>query len=159
MGPISASSRTLTFATVLEISGSLLAAPGCIIVSDDDSADGFITVFNDSDTLFIDDVRLAPVGTVSFGPNQVPEGIDVGESVEFGVECDFYDLRLTDIKADVECLVTDIDLCLRDAEVSFGENSCSIINANGTGTDKAGVVTKGAGKAKAAAPDASSTQI
>lgn len=159
MGPMSASSRTLTFATVLAISGSLLAAPGCIIVSDDDDGvDGFITVFNDSDTLFIDDVRLAPVGTVSFGPNQVPEGIAAGESVEFGVECDFYDLRLTDIKADVECLVTDIDLCLRDAEVSFGEDSCSIINANGTGTDKQGVVKKGAGKA-AAAKDASSTQI
>jgi hypothetical protein len=157
---MSASSRTLTFATVLAISGSLLAAPGCIIVSDDDGdADGYITIFNDSDTLFIDDVRLAPIGTSSFGPNQVPEGIAVGESVEFGVDCDFYDLRLTDLEADVECLVTDIDLCLRDAEVSFGENSCSIINVNGTGTDKPGVVKKGEGKTGAAAPDASSTQI
>lgn len=153
---MSASPRILTFATVLAISGSLLALPGCIIVSDDDdSVDGVITIFNDSDTLFIDDVRLAPIGTSSFGPNQVPEGIAPGESVEFGVECDFYDLRLTDLEADVECLVRDIDLCLRDAEVSFGEDDCSIINANGEAVK--GTVKKGK-KTDAVAPDAS-TQI
>lgn len=153
---MSATPRTLTLATVLAISGSLLAAPGCIIVSDDDdSVDGIITIFNDSDTLFIDDVRLAPIGTRNYGPNQVPEGIAPGESVEFGVECDFYDLLLVDSEADVECEVRDIDLCLRDAEVSFGEDDCFIINANEeAGKDSA---KKGDDKTDAVAPDAAPT--
>jgi hypothetical protein len=117
-------------ATVLAISGTLLAAPGCIIVSDDDDGvDGVITIANDSDFDIVD-VSLAPIDSSDWGPNQVPEGIFPGEEVDIGVECDFYDLRLID-DTDTECIVPDIDLCLRDAFVSYGNNDCLLENADG----------------------------
>jgi hypothetical protein len=127
---MSASSRSLTLATVLAISGTMLAAPGCIIVSDDDdSVDGIIEIANDSEFDIVD-VSLAPIDSSDWGPNQVPEGIFPGESVEIGVECDFYDLRLID-SDDFQCIVPDIDLCLRDAFVSYDGVDCLLENATG----------------------------
>jgi hypothetical protein len=158
---MSASSRSLTLATVLAISGSLLAAPGCIFVSDDDDdgggSDSSVTVYNDSldPEIFIDEIYIAPVGTTDYGPNEAPGGgLGPGESIEFFVECDFYDVLLVD-NFDVECEVFDLDLCgIVDAEISFTESDCSVINANGD-TVKTGKRKLPAGTPDAAAkPDA-----
>ncbi|HWM85870.1 MAG TPA: hypothetical protein VNO33_08525, partial [Kofleriaceae bacterium] len=62
----------------------MLAAPGCIIVSDDEST---LTIENDSD-FFLDEIYLAPVGTSDYGGNLAPsDGLGPDEVLEIDAEC------------------------------------------------------------------------
>ncbi len=121
---MSATPRTLTLATLLAVSGSLLAAPGCIIVADDDAT---LTIENDSE-FFLDEIRLADVGSASWGPNLAPGGgLAPGDALELSdIDCDYYDLRVTD-EDGFGCDMFDIDLCLNDALFIYDNNTCDVL--------------------------------
>jgi len=121
---MSATPRTLTLATLLAISGSLLAAPGCIIVADDDAT---LTIENESD-FYLDEIRLADIGSPSWGPNLAPSGgLAPGDALELtDIDCDFYDLRVTDEEG-FGCDMPEIDLCLNDALFIYENNSCDVL--------------------------------
>jgi hypothetical protein len=132
---MSASSRSLTLATVLAISGSLLAAPGCIIVGDDDDEDGgVLAIFNDDPEFFIEEIYVAPAG-VDYGGNEVPGGLGPDESLEIDLGCDLYDVLIID-ELDEACEVFDLDLCGLDAEISYP--SCDVLNATGDAGSEGG---------------------
>jgi hypothetical protein len=119
--------------------GTLSIASGCIIDTGGD--DATLTVFNDS-SFVIEELYLAPVGTRSYGPNELcfPEDVrgDIcpdpddalfpDESITLGVDCDFYDALVID-EDGVECEVFDLDLCLNDAEWVIRNNTCTVFEA------------------------------
>jgi hypothetical protein len=92
-----------------------LAATGCIVSSDDDDDDdSTLTVVNDS-SFVITEIHVAAVDSPSWGPNLVPDELFPGEEVLItGIDCDFYDVMVTD-KTGVDCVLADFDLCFDDA--------------------------------------------
>lgn len=129
---MSATPRTFALAAFLAISG--LAAPGCIIVADDDST---LTIDNQSD-FFLDEIRLAEVDSLDWGPNLAPSaGLAPDQILELDVDCDFYDLLVVD-EDGVECTVLDLDLCLNDAVFVFRNNTCTVFEAARKAREAAG---------------------
>jgi hypothetical protein len=129
---MSATPRTLALAAFLAISA--VAAPGCIIVADDDST---LTIDNQSD-FFLDEIRLAEVDSLDWGPNLAPsDGLAPDEILELDVDCDFYDLQVVD-EDGVECTVFDLDLCLNDAVFVFRNNTCTVFEAARKAREAAG---------------------
>jgi hypothetical protein len=121
---MSATPRTYSLATAILISASLLAAPGCIIVSDDDST---LTVDNQSDFV-IEEINVAQVDDPDWGPNLIPEALFPDETVDISLDCDVYDARLFD-EDGVECDLDGIDLCFDDALWVIRNNTCSVWTA------------------------------
>ena len=129
---MSATPRTFALAAFLAISA--VAAPGCIIVADDDST---LTIDNQSD-FFLDEIRLAEVDSLDWGPNLAPvDGLGPDEILELDVDCDFYDLQVID-EDGVECTVLDLDLCLNDATFVFRNNTCTVFEAARKAREAAG---------------------
>jgi hypothetical protein len=129
---MSATPRTFALAAFLAI--SVVAAPGCIIVADDDST---LTIENQSD-FFLDEIRLAEIDSDSWGPNLAPsDGLAPDEIVDIDVDCDFYDLQVVD-EDGVVCEVFDLDLCLNDALFIFRNNTCTVFDAARKAREAAG---------------------
>lgn len=145
---MSATSRTLWLSAFLALSG-LTAAPGCLIVADDDST---LTIENDSD-FFLDDIRIRDVGTSDWGPNLAPlDGLAPGDALVLEeIECDFYDLSVIDEDGE-GCDFFDIDLCLNDALFIYRNNSCDILERAVKDQSRAAVKKAEAEKAKQAEP-------
>ena len=116
--------RTYSLAAFLAVSGSLLAAPGCIIVSDDDST---LTVDNQSDFV-IEEINVTEIDNPNWGPNLIPEALFPDEQVDISLNCDVYDARLID-EDGVECDLDGIDLCFDSALWVIRNNTCSVWTA------------------------------
>jgi hypothetical protein len=116
---MSATPRTLTLAAFVAITGSLLAAPGCIIVADDDSS---LTIDNASDFV-IEEINVTEIDNPDWGPNLIPERLLPDETVTIGLDCDVYDARLID-EDNVACFLDGIDLCFDDAVWVIGNRDC-----------------------------------
>jgi hypothetical protein len=135
-GGMKATAHAATLAGILAISG--LLAPGCIIVSDDDDSSSTLRIDNQSG-LFLDEIRLANVLDDSWGPNLAPrDGLEPDGILDLtNIDCDFYDLRVTDENGD-GCDMFDIDLCLNDALFVYsGQVTCDLYNATGQALDAA----------------------
>ena len=108
-----------------------LAAPGCLIVTDDDSDDASLEVVNESDFV-IEEIYLTEVDNPDWGPNLLRgDALFPDESlVLVDIECDFYDALLID-EDGVECELGNIDLCLNDALWVVRNNTCAVWTATG----------------------------
>jgi hypothetical protein len=119
------STRLLLVAGLL----TLAAAPGCIIVSDEDAVDSTLLIANDSD-YEIWEIYLTEVDNPNWGPNLL--GADyLAPGEEFlvvDIECDYYDALLVD-EDGVECELLDVDLCFDDATWIIRNNTCTIFEA------------------------------
>jgi hypothetical protein len=108
---------------------TLGAAPGCLIVTDDDADEATLEVVNESD-FAITDIYLTEVDNRDWGPNLI--GGDVllpGESIVLvDINCDYYDAQLID-EDGVTCELYDLDLCLNDATWVVRNNTCAVWNA------------------------------
>jgi hypothetical protein len=93
----------------LALVSAALASSACIIVDDDDSS---LTVWNDSD-YDIDELRVAPNGTRSWGANLIPARLLPGEEVTIHLECDYWDVRIVD-ETGLGCELYGLDICLDD---------------------------------------------
>lgn len=107
---------------------TLGAAPGCLIVTDDDD-DATLEVVNESD-FAITDIYLTEVDNRDWGPNLISGDVLLPDEsiVLVGIDCDFYDAQLID-EDDVACELYDLDLCLNDATWVVRNNTCSVWNA------------------------------
>ena len=105
------------------------AAPGCLIVTDDDSSDATLEVFNDSDFV-ITDIYLTQTTDRDWGPNLLDGDVLLPDEsiVLVDINCDFYDAQLID-EDGVTCEVYDLDLCANDARWHVGNNLCTVWNA------------------------------
>ena len=127
---------------MLAVSGVL--APGCIIVSDDDSS---LTVDNQSDFV-IEEINVTEVDNPDWGPNIIPGALLQGESVTISLNCDTFDARLID-EDDVECFIYGIDLCFDDALWVIRNNTCSVWNAAKVARDAAKLANDAAARENA----------
>ena len=104
-----------------------VSTSACIIV-DDSGPDGTLTVENRS-AFYIYELYVAPVGTVTWGPNLLAgDFLAPSEVIHVDVTCDNYDAKLID-DTGVECRVYNLDLCLNDAVWIIDNNTCSVFNA------------------------------
>ena len=102
-----------------------VSASACIVTTG--GADGTLTVENRSSYL-IYELYVAPVGTVSWGPNLLSgDYLGPNEIIDIDVQCDDYDARLVD-ETGLECKVYNLDLCLNDAVWVITNNTCSAFN-------------------------------
>ncbi len=73
-------------------------------------ADSSFTIDNRS-SFEIDEINVAPVDSVSWGSNLLGSRVLLpGEALHVVLDCDVYDVRITDQTA-TECILTDLDLC------------------------------------------------
>jgi hypothetical protein len=93
----------------LALVSAALASPACIIEADEDSS---LTVWNDSD-YDIDEIRVAPNGTRSWGANLIPRRLLPGEEVTIDLDCDYWDVRIVD-ETGLGCEFYGLDLCFTD---------------------------------------------
>lgn len=107
----------------------LAAAPGCLIVTDDDDAS--LEVVNESD-FTIEELYLTEVDNRDWGPNLLRGDVLFPDEsiVLVDIECDFYDTQMVDETGAV-CEVYDVDLCLNDAVWVIRNNTCTVWEANG----------------------------
>jgi hypothetical protein len=110
--------RTSTLALALAlVTTAALTTTSCGGDDDDDDfdeGDSTLTVVNDS-SFVLTEIHLAPVDAPTWGPNMIPDELFPGEEVVIvDIECDFYDVLVTD-KTGVDCELTDFDLCFDDA--------------------------------------------
>ena len=105
------------------------AAPGCLIVTDDDSSDATLEVANESD-FAITDIYLTEVDNRDWGPNLISGDVLLPDEsiVLVDINCDFYDAQLID-EDGVTCELYDLDLCLNDATWVVRNNTCAVWNA------------------------------
>lgn len=146
-GTMSATSRTLTLAAAIAISGTLLTASGCIIVSDDEN---FLIIDNQSG-FFLDEIYIAEDGDRSWGDNLAPSnGLGPDQTLEVELSCGVYDLQVVD-NTGLVCEEFGIDLCLDDEDVFvFTDNTCGVFEA--TAKARAAEKAKQDAAAKDAAP-------
>ncbi|MCA9670708.1 MAG: hypothetical protein KC503_34160 [Myxococcales bacterium] len=79
------------------------------------SCDSSLTLINQSDYSIVD-VRLAPVGTVSWGPNLAGGEIPPGGSLTIDfIDCGDYDVRIID-DTNTECVLPSLRLCFENAD-------------------------------------------
>lgn len=118
--------RTRLIALSCILTASVLAAPACVIVADDDAS---LLVVNDSDYAIFE-LYVAPVGTRTWGPNLIgPQGLYPGEELLItNIDCDYYDLLLID-EDGVSCEVYDVDLCANDGTWIVRNNTCTVFEA------------------------------
>jgi hypothetical protein len=134
-------------ATVFAIGAAMT---GCVVSSD--NTDATLRVTNRS-VFTIEHLYVAPVGTVSWGPDQLQgDVLFPDESLTLGVACDFYDGRLVD-ETNAECIVHDLDLCANDAVWVITTDDCDGV-FNAAAAKAANAKRKAEQAAKAAAPAA-----
>lgn len=96
---------------------------GTVII--DDVPDSSLVVDNQSDFAIVE-LYLTPANNGSWGPNLLRGDILLpDENLTLGVDCGFYDALLVD-EDDVDCVLTDMDLCLNDAVWVIGNNTCTV---------------------------------
>ena len=90
---------------------ALTLTSGC--TSEGDSS---LTVLNDSDIFVLTELRVAPQGfNPELEPNLIPQDLFPGESVTIILDCDVYDVFLTDDGIPpADCFLTGFDLCFDD---------------------------------------------
>jgi hypothetical protein len=108
---------------------TLAAAPGCLIVTDDDDPGATLEVWNDSDFV-ITDIYLTQTTDRDWGPNLLDGDVLLPDEriVLVDINCDFYDAQLID-EDGITCELYDLDLCANDALWRVGNNLCSVWNA------------------------------
>jgi len=108
---------------------TLGAAPGCLIVTDDDSSNATLEVVNNSD-FAITDIYLTEVDNRDWGPNLIAGDVLLPDEsiVLVDINCDYYDAQLID-EDDVMCELYNLDLCLNDATWVVRNNTCAVWNA------------------------------
>jgi hypothetical protein len=100
---MSIAARNLLFAVLA------IAATGCI-ASDDAPPDATFIISNRS-SYFLDEIRLAPIGSANWGPDLV-DSLAPGEDLVIrGIACDTYDILVTD-ETGVDCELGNIDICV-----------------------------------------------
>jgi len=109
---------------------TLAAAPGCLIVTDDDDA-ATLEVSNESD-FAITDIYLTEVDNRDWGPNLIAGDVLLPDEsiVLVDINCDYYDAQLID-EDDVACEIYNVDLCLNDAVWVVRNNTCAVWTATG----------------------------
>ena len=119
--------RFLTLAGLLTLTA---AAPGCLIVTDDDG-DATLEVVNESDFV-IEELYLTEVDNRDWGPDLLRGDVLFPDEsiVLVDIECDFYDAQMIDETGAV-CEVYEVDLCLNDAVWVVRNNTCNVWEANG----------------------------
>ena len=120
--------RFLTLAGLLTLSA---AAPGCLIVTDDDADDATLEVENLSDFV-IEELYLTEVDNRDWGPDLLRGDVLFPDEsiVLVDIECDFYDAQMIDETGAV-CEVYEVDLCANDALWTIRNNTCTVWEANG----------------------------
>jgi hypothetical protein len=113
-------------ASVFAVLGSVAVATGCSS-NNTDTPDATLRVNNQSDFAIVD-LRIAPVGTTSWGPNQLDADLQPGETITLGVTCDTYDVQLID-ETNVDCTLNSVDLCGNDADWVIHNDTCTVFNA------------------------------
>jgi len=97
------------------IAAATLAVAACTAGGEayiDPGQDASLTIVNDSDYI-LEEVRIAPVDSRSWGPNMTPDALFPGENLTVTVDCDYYDVLVVD-ETGVDCVLADIDLCFSD---------------------------------------------
>lgn len=85
----------------------------CVMSADTGPEDATLLVVNDS-SYVLTEVRIAPVGDRSWGPNLLPDVLFPGEELLIvDIECDTYDVLVTD-ETGVDCVLGNVDLCFND---------------------------------------------
>ena len=109
---------------------TLAAAPGCLIVTDDDD-DASLEVVNLSD-FTVEELYLTEVDNPEWGPDLLRgDVLFPDESIVLdGIACDYYDAQMWD-ETDAKCTVRNIDLCFNDAVWEIRNSTCSVWEANG----------------------------
>ena len=88
-----------------------------------------LTVQNSSDFAIVD-IRLAPSGSNSFGPNLIAGNVLApGEQLTLGTDCGTFDAHVMD-ESGAECDLTAIDLCLNDATWVLSNSMCPVFAAS-----------------------------
>ena len=141
-GGMKAIAHVVTLAGMLAISG--LLAPGCIIVSDDDSS---LTVDNQS-IFVIEEINVTEVDNPDWGRNLIPAALFPDETVTISLNCDVYDARLID-EDGVECFIDAIDLCFDDALWVIRNNTCTVWGAAKVARDAAKLANETAARENA----------
>jgi len=102
-------------------------ASGCIITTDEDSS---LTIDNAS-SFFLDDIAVRGSGDFDYGANLVGSaGLAPGESITVLLDCDTYDVLVTD-EDGVTCELIGFDLCFDDAlwVITNGQLNSCLFNA------------------------------
>jgi hypothetical protein len=90
--------------------------------------DATLKVDNQSDFSIVD-LRVAPVGTTTWGANLLSDGdLQPGETITLGVSCDTYDAQLID-ETNVTCTIQDLDLCANDSLWVIRNDTCTAFQA------------------------------
>jgi hypothetical protein len=76
------------------------------------NAPASLSVENDS-SFTLTEVRVAPVDQVDWGPNLLPDVLFPGESLTIDLDCDTYDVLVSD-NAGRSCELDSLDLCFSD---------------------------------------------
>ncbi|HLL21986.1 MAG TPA: hypothetical protein VK427_07640 [Kofleriaceae bacterium] len=107
---------------------SLLALPlAAALAACTGGSDATLTVVNDSDYT-IHEIYLTETNNSNWGPNLLRgDVLFPDEEFVLGVPCDFYDALVVD-EDDVQCEVTDLDLCLNDATWVIRNNTCAVFD-------------------------------
>lgn len=94
-------------------------------------ASATLHVTNDSSFAIVE-FHLAPVSSVSWGPNLLSQGVlQPGETLAIDTDCGTFDVLLVDEQG-VDCQVNDLDLCLNDADFVIRNNTCTVFGARET---------------------------
>ncbi|MBA3458364.1 MAG: hypothetical protein H0T46_00260 [Deltaproteobacteria bacterium] len=115
-------------AATLSLSAAACGGGGSGTVIIDDVPDSSLVVDNQSDFAIVE-LYLTPVNSGTWGANLLRGDVLLpDENLTLGVDCGFYDALLVD-EDDVDCVLTDMDLCLNDAVWIIRNNTCTVFGA------------------------------
>ncbi|MBA3538501.1 MAG: hypothetical protein H0T79_02630 [Deltaproteobacteria bacterium] len=117
-----------------------LAFGACVV---EEGADATLEVRNDS-SFTIRELYLTDVGNPTWGSNLLRgDVLFPNESFTLGVECGTYDAMLVD-ETNVQCELSNIDLCFDDAIWVIQNSTCSVFSARKAEAEKPGAAATGA---------------
>ncbi len=76
------------------------------------NSSGTITIYNSS-SYVLDEIDVAPVSQLSWGPNLLSGVLYPGEQLTISVACDTYDVQVWD-QHNRNCVLSGLDLCFSD---------------------------------------------
>ena len=112
---------------ILGILGLLIGVGAC---SSEDDLTSTLTIENDSSFTFVE-INLAPIDSPTFGADLLgTDVLDPGDVLEIsGIDCDIYDIRITDEDGD-QCILDTVDLCLDNAVWRIDDAELAICTFN-----------------------------